>query len=217
MELFESWPQGLFEGAAELVAVVREHVKVACLSNSASCWPVATEHLGTWRPALTVATTGRRSPSEAGRLSHCPPVALRPPRRAGSGTGTCSGEHRISVMCGPRREDFLRELNADGYCLTSESESPHRPSTERAPRSPNGCNDILPPRPLRTVAFHLELPLRLAHHSTSGVPVGAGPIMTPGQRSKTDPLSRGPTTFSGLDTSLAGPTSTDIGRPGEGT
>jgi hypothetical protein len=58
----------------------------------------------------------------------------------------------------------------------------------------------------------LNLPLRLAHHSTSGVPVGAGPIMTPYQRSKADPLSRGPTTFSGLDTSLAGPTSADRER-----
>ncbi len=36
LELFESWPQGPFEGAAELVGEVREQVKVACLSNSNS-------------------------------------------------------------------------------------------------------------------------------------------------------------------------------------
>ena len=51
-----------------------------------------------------------------------------------------------------------------------------------------------PPRRFRSgpLPFTLNLPLRLAHLSTSGVPVGGGPIMTPYQRWKADPSPDGP-------------------------
>jgi len=72
-----------------------------------------------------------------------------------------------------------------------------------------------PPRRVRSglLPFTLNLPLRLAHHSTSGVPVGAGPIMTPYQRSKADPRPR----VHHFQRFGHEPGWADIGRPGEGT
>jgi hypothetical protein len=66
--------------------------------------------------------------------------------------------------------------------------------------------------PFHSNTFDGALLKDIVEHVTGPTIVGAGLIMTPYRRSKTDPLSRGPTTFSGLDTSLAWPTSADRER-----